>query len=188
MKDTGFFVPKEKRDRFASLYGEGADGKLIPSTSEGNSPKTNYSVKPGLASGGGGMVSTAEDYLRFAQMLLNRGELDGVRILAPGTVKLMTTNHLAANLLTGEFSIGAATMRPGLGWGYDCAVFYDPLAANEIVGKDTFFWNGAADTWFWIDPTNDLIFVGMTQRMGGPGWPEVEQLSRPTVYQSLIKP
>ena len=188
MKDTGFFVPKEKRDRFASLYGEGADGKLIPSTSEGNSPKTNYSVKPGLASGGGGLTSTAEDYLRFAQMLLNRGELDGVRILAPGTVKLMTTNHLAPNLLTGEFSIGAATMRPGLGWGYDCAVFYDPLAANEIVGKDTFFWNGAADTWFWIDPTNDLIFVGMTQRMGGPGWPEVEQLSRPTVYQSLINP
>jgi CubicO group peptidase (beta-lactamase class C family) len=121
-------------------------------------------------------------------MLLNKGELDGVRILAPATVKLMTTNHLAPNLLTGEFSIGAETMRPGLGWGYDCAVFYDPLTANEIVGKDTFFWNGAADTWFWVDPTNDLIFVGMTQRMGGPGWPDTEQLSRPEVYQALTDP
>ncbi len=188
MKDTGFFVPKEKRGRFASVYGEGPNGELIPSVSEGNSPKTNYSVQPGLASGGGGLTSTAEDYLRFAQMLLNQGELDGVRILAPGTVKLMTANHLAPSLLTGEYSIGAETMRPGLGWGYDCAVLYDPLTANEIVGKDTFFWNGAADTWFWVDPTNDLIFVGMTQRMGGPGWPDVEQLSRPPVYQSLTEP
>jgi CubicO group peptidase (beta-lactamase class C family) len=188
MKDTGFFVPKEKRSRFASLYGEGADGQLIPSSSEGNSPKTNYSSQPGLPSGGGGLTSTAEDYLRFAQMLLNQGELDGVRILAPATVKLMTANHLAPNLLTGEFSIGAETMRPGLGWGYDCAVFYDPLAANEIVGRDTFFWNGAADTWFWVDPTNDLIFIGMTQRMGGPGWPDTEQLSRPEVYQALVDP
>ena len=188
MKDTGFFVPKEKRSRFAANYGSDADGKLISSPAEGNSPKTNYSEQPGLASGGGGLTSTAEDYLRFAQMLLNRGELDGVRLLAPDTVKLMTANHLTPALINGGYSIAQTTMRPGLGWGYDCAVFYDPLAANEIVGKDTFYWNGAADTWFWVDPTNDLIFIGMTQRMAGHGWPDTEQLSRPTVYQALIKP
>jgi CubicO group peptidase (beta-lactamase class C family) len=76
-----------------------------------------------------------------------------------------------------------------MGWGYDCAVFSDPLIADEVVGKGTFFWLGAADTWFWADPTNDLIFVGMTQRMFGPGGqPDVENLSQPVVYQALVKP
>jgi CubicO group peptidase (beta-lactamase class C family) len=134
------------------------------------------------------MVSTAQDYLRFAQMLLNGGELDGVSILAPATVQLMTSNHLAPRLMTGEFSAGPAIVRPGMGWGYDCAVFSDPLEADEVVGKGTFFWGGAADTWFWADPTNDLIFVGMTQRMLGPGWPNVQALSQPPVYQALLKP
>lgn len=124
------------------------------------------------------MVSTAEDYLRFAQMLLNGGELDGVRILAPATVQLMTSNHLAASLMP----------EAGLGWGYDCAVIPDPSEADEVVGKGTFFWWGAADTWFWVDPTNDLVFVGMTQRMFGPGLPDVEALSQPAVYQALLNP
>jgi CubicO group peptidase (beta-lactamase class C family) len=121
-------------------------------------------------------------------MLLNGGELEGVRILAPATVQLMTANHLAPALMTGEFSVGSDVIRPGLGWGYDCAVFTDPLQADEIVGRGTFFWLGAADTWFWVDPTNDLIFVGMTQRMLGPGTPNVEELSQPPVYQALVKP
>ena len=188
MNDTGFFVPQEKRARVASLYVGDADGKLVPSKSEGNSPATNYSAKPGLASGGGGLVSTAEDYLRFAQMLLNQGELDGVRILAPGTVQLMTANHLAPSLMTGEFSIGTNAMKLGEGWGYDCAVITDPMQAGESVGKGTYFWNGAAATWFWIDPTNDLIFIGMTQRMFGNGQPDTEHLSRPVVYGALVDP
>ncbi|MGA2987810.1 MAG: serine hydrolase, partial [Terriglobia bacterium] len=104
------------------------------------------------------------------------------------TVQLMTTNHLAPSLMTGEFSIGPATIRPGMGWGYDCAVYTDPLESDEVVGKGTFFWLGAADTWFWVDPTNDLIFVGMTQRRIGPGEPNVEALSQPMVYQALLKP
>jgi CubicO group peptidase (beta-lactamase class C family) len=187
MKDTGFFVPKEKRDRFAKLYAEDPKGELVADATGGGLP-TDYATQPSMPSGGGGMVSTAEDYLRFAQMLLNGGELDGARILAPATVQLMTTNHLAPSLITGEFSIGPVTIRPGLGWGYDCAAYSDPLEADEVVGKGTFFWFGAADTWFWVDPTNDLIFVGMTQRMFGPGWPNVEALSQPSVYQALLKP
>ena len=79
-------------------------------------------------------------------------------------------------------------MRPGAGWGYDLAVDFDPQQADEVVGKGTFWWAGAADTWFWVDPTNDLVFVGMTQRTAGPGWPNVKALSRPTVYQALVKP
>jgi CubicO group peptidase (beta-lactamase class C family) len=185
MKDTGFFVPKEKRNRFATLYAGDQKGELI-ADKPGEGLPTDYATEPSMPSGGGGMVSTAEDYLRFAQMLLNDGELDGVRILAPATVQLMTSNHLAPTLMTSEgFFMGP---RPGLGWGYDCAVFSDPLQADEVVGKGTFFWLGAADTWFWVDPTNDLIFVGMTQRMLGAGWPNVEALSQPLVYQALLKP
>jgi CubicO group peptidase (beta-lactamase class C family) len=187
MKDSGFFVPKEKRNRFATFYAPNEKGELVVNGT-GGATATDYATQPSMPSGGGGMVSTAQDYLRFAQMLLNGGELDGVRILAPATVELMTTNHLAPSLMTGEFSIGPAIIRPGMGWGYDCAVYTDPLEADEAVGKGTFFWQGAADTWFWVDPTNDLIFVGMTQRMLGPGWPNVEALSEPTVYQALVKP
>ncbi len=187
MKDTGFFVPPEKRNRYATLYASGQNGELVVNPTP-TVPTDDYAAQPSMPSGGGGLVSTAEDYLRFAQMLLNGGELDGVRILAPATVELMTTNHLAPSLMTGEFSIGPVTIRPGLGWGYDCAVYSGPLEADEVVGKGTFFWLGAADTWFWVDPTNDLIFVGMTQRMLGPGQPNVEALSQPVVYQALVKP
>jgi CubicO group peptidase (beta-lactamase class C family) len=187
MKDTGFFVPPGKRNRYATLYASGQNGELVVNPTP-TVPTDDYAAQPSMPSGGGGLVSTAEDYLRFAQMLLNGGELDGVRILAPATVELMTTNHLAPSLMTGEFSIGPVTIRPGLGWGYDCAVYTDPLQADEVVGKGTFFWLGAADTWFWVDPTNDLIFVGMTQRRIGPGEPNVEALSQPVVYQALVKP
>lgn len=188
MKDTAFFVPKDKWNRFATLYGEDDKGNIVPASTAANIGLGDYSSQPTMPSGGGGLVSTAQDYLRFAQMLLNGGELDGVRILAPSTVHLMTSNHLAPNLMTGEFSIGPETIRPGMGWGYDCAVLWDPPLANEIVGRGTFFWLGAADTWFWVDPANDLVFVGMTQHMIGPNQPNVEQLSRPTVYQALVNP
>ena len=188
MKDSGFYVPKEKWDRFATLYGEDASGALAPVMAGSNVGLGDYKSQPTMPSGGGGMVSTAQDYMRFAQMLLNGGELDGVRILAPATVQLMSSNHLAPSLMSGEFSIGPETIRPGMGWGYDCAVFTDPATADEIVGKGTFFWLGAADTWFWIDPANDIVFVGMTQHMIGPNQPNVEQITRPTVYQALVKP
>jgi CubicO group peptidase (beta-lactamase class C family) len=187
MTDTGFFVPKEKRNRFATLYSGGPDGKLAV-TGEASGPKADFVSEPGAPSGGGGLVSTASDYARFAQMLLNHGELDGARILSPASVDLMTSNHLAPRLLTGEFSIGKEVMRPGHGWGYDLAVYHDPAAADEIVGKGTFYWEGAADTWFWIDPVNDLVFIGMTQRMFGNGQPPMSHFSRPTVYGALIDP
>jgi CubicO group peptidase (beta-lactamase class C family) len=188
MKDTGFYVPKDKWNRFATLYGEGSSGSLLALTPTASLGLGDYKSQPTMPSGGGGMVSTAEDYARFAQMLLNGGELDGERILSPSTVHLMTSNHLAPSLMTGEFFIGPETIRPGMGWGYDCSVFTDPPLANEVVGKGTFFWLGAADTWFWVDPTNDLVFVGMTQHMIGPKQPNVEQISRPTVYQALVDP
>ncbi len=134
------------------------------------------------------MVSTGEDYLRFAEMLADGGELNGVRILAPPTVALMTANHVPTELLTGEFGIGLQNLRPGFGYGYDCAVLFDPLEANEPVGNGTFFWDGAAGTWFWVDPSNDIVFVGMIQRRLAAGSPDVEHLSHSLIYQALVNP
>ncbi len=186
MKDAGFFVPAEKRSRFVTLYVTDDQGRMVPDDGKGFGGK--YDQQPGMPSGGGGMVSTAEDYYRFASMMANGGELDGKRILAPATLKLMTSNHLAPILLTGEYGIGLMNMRPGFGYGYNCAVEFDPPAANLPDGKGTFLWDGAAGTWFWVDPANDVVFVGMIQRMLGKFSPNVEFESRATIYQALVDP
>jgi CubicO group peptidase (beta-lactamase class C family) len=186
MKDAGFYVPAEKRARFASNY-RNDQGKLVPTEVEGGAPN-DYAEEPHLPSGGGGLVSTAEDYYRFAQMLANGGELNGVRILSPETVKLMTSNHLPQELMTGKFGGGMHVMRPGFGYGYNCAVITDPGEANLPDGKGTFFWDGAAGTWFWVDPTNDVVFVGMIQRMTSPDNHPLLYRSHAAVYSALVDP
>ena len=164
MKDTGFFVPDEKRARFAVNYGAKPDGHLEPVNPGGSTP-TDYRQQPTMASGGGGSVTTAEDYYRFAQMLADGGELAGIRILSPETVKLMSSNHLPPSLLTGQFAGGQHVMRRGFGYGFNVAVAFDPPEAGLPDGRGTFLWDGAAGTWFWVDPTNDVVFVSMIQRM-----------------------
>jgi CubicO group peptidase (beta-lactamase class C family) len=188
MKDAGFFVPEDKWSRFATVYYVEPNGGLSD-----HGPQTvsrrDFAHEPTMASGGGGMVSTAEDYFRFAEMLAHGGELSGMRLLSPASVRLMSANHLSDKLLTGEFSIGTQRMRPGFGYGYNCAVVFDPGAANLPEGKGTFFWDGAAGTWFWIDPMNDVVFVGMIQRMGGgPNTENLQYLSRGVVYGALVEP
>lgn len=185
MKDTGFYVPKPKWNRLATLYVSTKAGGFAPYT---GGAMDEFRKPPSAPSGGGGLVSTAHDYMRFAQMLLNGGELDGVRILGPATVKLMTSNHLRASLMDGRFSIGIQHMRPGFGYGYDVAVFTNPALADNPVGKSTFLWDGAAGTWFWDDPQYDIVMVGMIQRMGDLARPNMEELSRATVYQALVNP
>jgi len=186
MKDAGFYVPAEKKSRFATLYENDQQGGLKLDTTNG-SGMGDFLTLPTMPSGGGGLTSTAEDYYRFAQMLANGGELNGAHILAPATVHLMASNHVPVELLTGQYGIGLQILRPGLGYGYNCAVEFDPAEANLPDGKGTFYWDGAAGTWFWIDPTNDIVFVGMIQRMKG-GSPNVEFLSRSVVYQALVDP
>jgi CubicO group peptidase (beta-lactamase class C family) len=187
MKDSGFWVPADKQSRFATLYWWDADTKTITAQAHGFVSPHPYEAPPAVPSGGGGMVSTIGDYYRFAQMMANGGELDGKRILSPESVKLMTTNHLAPNLVTGKFGIGSQRMRPGFGYGYNCAVEYNPQEANLPDGKGTFLWDGAAGTWYWVDPTNDIVFVGMIQRMNG-GEPNLQYLSRSIVYGALVDP
>jgi CubicO group peptidase (beta-lactamase class C family) len=183
MVDTAFYVPKEKLNRFAEFYGYDKDGKLqVVGVHDGLNH--DFAAKPALSSGGGGLVSTAADYMRFCQMLLNGGQLDGVRLLSPLTVELMRTNVLAANI---------PTLAPGAGFGLDFAVYTDPVAAGGYFGKGTYFWGGAAGTWFWIDPVNDVIVLGMIQQAAGTGAvatgtvPDVRGLSRAWVYQAVIK-
>jgi len=180
MKDTAFYVPADKLSRFAELYAYDRAGKLEPLRGGFN---RDFSKPPALASGGGGLVSTARDYMRFCQMLLNGGELYGVRLLSPRTVELMRTNVLPS---------GMPILTPGAQFGLDFAVYNDPVAAGGYYGKGTFWWGGAAGTWFWIDPVNDLIVIGMIQHMSGTGavaaagMPDVRGLSRVWTYQSIM--
>jgi CubicO group peptidase (beta-lactamase class C family) len=176
MSDTGFFVPKDKLNRFAEFYDYDPEGTL--QAVHGGPLNRDFSAKPALASGGGGLVSTATDYMRFCQMLLNGGQLDGVRLLSPRTVELMRTNVLAPNL---------TTLAPGAGFGLDFAVYGDVVAAGGYYGKGTYFWGGIAGTWFWIDPINDLIVVGMIQQsVMNAGIPDVRGLSHAYTYQAIV--
>jgi CubicO group peptidase (beta-lactamase class C family) len=186
MKDAGFYVPAEKRSRFATGYHE-VNGELVAEPTTNGIPD-DYATQPTAPQGGGGLVSTIEDYYRFAQMLLDGGQLGGTRILAPSSAKLMTSNHLPAELLTGQFGIGQHIMRPGFGYGYNCAVIYDPPEANLSDGKGTFFWDGAAGTWFWADPTNDIVFVGMIQRRTSPDNHPLLYRVHTLVNQALVDP
>jgi CubicO group peptidase (beta-lactamase class C family) len=180
MADTGFFVPAEKLGRFAEFYDYDKDGRLEVLHGGLNH---DYSAKPAFASGGGGLVSTATDYMRFCQMLLNGGQLNGVRLLSPRTVELMR-----ANVLTPTMPI----LVPGAGFGLDFAVYTDTNAAGGYYGKGTYWWGGAAGTWFWIDPADDLIVIGMIQQVAGTGAaavagvPDMRGLSHALVYQAIV--
>jgi CubicO group peptidase (beta-lactamase class C family) len=183
MVDTGFYVPKEKLNRFAEFYSYDKDGKMqVVGPHDGLNH--DFAAKPALSSGGGGLVSTTSDYMRFCQMLLNGGQLDGVRILSPLTVELMRTNVLAPTV---------PILAPGAGFGLDFAIYTDPAAAGGYYGKGSFWWGGAAGTWFWIDPVNDLIVVGMIQQVAGTGAaasgaiPDVRGLSHAWTYQAIVK-
>jgi len=185
MKDTAFYVPAEKLDRVASVYQSDAGPGANPMPKD-----PGISQPPGMPSGGGGLYSTAGDYLRFAQMVLNGGELNGVRLVAPSSIELMRANHVSDEVKTArKFGIGLYQMQPGLGFGYDFAILEDPPKLGSTAGKGTFLWDGVAGTWFWIDPTNDVVFVGMVQRwLMAPGAPDVENLSRALTYQALVNP
>jgi CubicO group peptidase (beta-lactamase class C family) len=184
MNDTAFFVPANKLSRLATIY------QLTPQGLTPMPRDPNVGAPPGFPSGGGGLYSTGGDYLRFAQMLANRGELNGVRILAPSSVALMTTNHVPeAVQAANKFGIGAYRQQPGFGFGFDVAIFQDPTRMGTSVGAGTFLWDGIAGTWFWVDPVNDIVFVGIIQRWMGPTpGPNIEDLSRALTLQALVDP
>jgi len=162
MVDTAFHLPPDKAHRLAGLYRPSKSRGLVPIESP---ILPLFDRPPALASGGGGLISTAADYARFAQMLLNGGELEGVRIAKTDSLKLQMTNHLSAAIMAGGYGVGLQQIRPGYGHGFDGAVFTNPKAAGVPVGEGTYQWDGAAGTWFWVDPVHDLLYVGLIQRM-----------------------
>jgi CubicO group peptidase (beta-lactamase class C family) len=182
MVDTDFYVPEAKHSRLAANYAPDGKGGLAliddPAKSRYLRPRT-------VNSGGGGLVSTIGDYARFCQFMLNKGHLDGVRLLGRKTVELMTSNHLPGDMA----SMGAArfseTTYEGNGFGLGFAVMMDP-ARNQIVGTPgEFQWGGAASTSFWIDPAEEMFVVFLTQLMPSSTYPFRREL-RVLSYQSVI--
>ena len=196
MVDTAFHVSDDKADRFASNYvlpslspfgvpeGASGDDMVLLDDSGDNSPQRR---PPRFLSGGGGLMSTMADYHRFTQMLLNKGELDGARILGRKTVEWATSNHLPNNqdLAAMGQAVFSETTYDGIGFGLGFSVVLDPAAAQVISSPGSFAWGGAASTLFWIDPVEELTVIGLTQLMPSSAYPvrqEIQQL----VYSALV--
>jgi CubicO group peptidase (beta-lactamase class C family) len=186
LRDTFFEVPADKFARLGTNHGYDADaGRLVVL------PTPSYPLHQGTTffSGGAGLISTAADYARFAEMLRNGGALGEVRILSPKTVQLMTMNHLPAAV-----SAGGSGENPGLaglggftgaGFGLGVAVLTDVPASRIVGSAGEYSWGGAAGTIFWVDPEKDLVVVGMVQLMRSP-WPLRSELKVLT-YQALTR-
>jgi len=184
MTDTDFIVPEAELPRLATPYHMYFTTELTVLDHPGfiRDPL----VIPQLPSGGGGLYSTAADYGRFAQMLLNKGELDGARIVSPAAVAMMTSNQVPEALIATGFIAGTQKIGPGQGYGFNGAVFFDPEAAGSKVGTGTYQWDGAGGTWFWIDPQNQILFVGMIQRMLQEGMPRLQEMTQNLISDALI--
>jgi CubicO group peptidase (beta-lactamase class C family) len=188
MTDTGFFAPPEDLARLAVLYGQGRDGTLTRLDALAENART----PPTMLSGGGGLVSTAADYHRFTQLLLQRpdspaGELDGVRLLSPRTVRYMGRNHLPGGLDLATFGrpINAEAPQRGSGFGLGLAVVIDPVRTGVVCSPGELSWGGLASTAFWIDPAEELTVSFFTQLIPSSLLPLRPQL-RQLVYQALL--
>ena len=182
MVDTSFQLPAEKIGRFAGNYARGADGRLVLI----DDPTTSRYLQPQkVHSGGGGLLSTAADYLRFCRMMLNKGELDGVRYLGRKTVELMMSNHLRGDMAAMGQPRWSESTAEGIGFGLGFSVTLDPARAQILGTPGECAWGGAASTAFWIDPVEDMAVVFLTQLMPSTTWPLRREL-RVLSYQAVI--
>lgn len=181
--DTDFYVPEAKHPRLAANYTVARNGGLH----EIDDPTKSAYLRPrNVNSGGGGLVSTVSDYARFCQFMLNKGELDGTRLLGRKTVELMTSNHLGgdmADMGTPRFS---ETTYEGIGFGLGFSVMIDPAKAQILGTPGEYAWGGAASTAFWVDPKEDMFVVFLTQLMPSSAYPFRREL-RVLTYQSIIE-
>lgn len=185
MNDTAFWVPREKADRFAACYRMAPDGQRVLADDPADSP---YLSPPRLPSGGGGLVSTTDDYLQFVRLLLGRGQLDGVRLIGPKTLDLMTVNHIPGgrDLTEASVSLFSEAAYSGVGFGLGFAVT-ENAAKTLVPGSDgEYFWGGMASTSFFVDPKEDLSMVFMTQIIPSNTYPLRRQL-RTMIYSSLTE-
>jgi len=188
MHDTAFWVPADRTERFSSCYqpeGGGAGLKL-----QDDARESTYAKPPLLESGGGGLVSTAHDYLRFCRMMLNGGTLDGVQILSPKTVALFSLNYLPGGREVADMAFPGMFSESGyagIGFSLGCGVNVD-VAKTRLPGSlGEYFWGGAAATAFWIDPKEELTVVFMTQVMGSPVRLTLRRDLRTLVYSAMTE-
>ncbi len=174
MNDTAFTIASDKISRFAANYGLAEDGGLKVIDDPENSV---FSLVPLAPSGSGGLISTAPDYLRFCQMMLNKGELDGQRLLGRKTVEYMTLNHLPGNGRIDD---------PSQGFGIGFSVLLEPSLSSTLGSAGTYRWGGVAGTRFWIDLQEDLIGILMLQFIPNDFYP-VDKTFQNLVYQAIIK-
>lgn len=186
MTDTGFYVPEEDYGRFSEVYGfDPESGALVPIPFPGVMFRKETVA---FESGGGGLVATMDDYARFSQMLVNRGELDGVQVIKPETLDLITTSVMPEGASMSTLGMNAGEQYPGIGMGLTFGTIEDAALADTQTPDGSFFWGGAASTWFWIDPVNELYFVGMVQIFdsNNPGEPlELRETSVKAVYDAM---
>ena len=181
MTDTSFVVPPEKLSRFAANYVPGADGLALL-----DDPATSRFLLPGkICSGGGGLVSTVGDYLRFCQMMLNKGALEGTRLLGRKTVELMTSNHLRGDMAAMGQPRFSESSYEGVGFGLGFSVMLDPARAQVLGTAGEYAWGGAASTAFWIDPAEEMSVVLLTQLTPSSTYPIRREL-RVLTYQAII--
>jgi CubicO group peptidase (beta-lactamase class C family) len=168
MIDTDFFVPPSKVERFAACYIRGEDGGLKMS----EDPKESPFLRPPTApSGGGGLLGTAGDYMRFCRFMLNKGELGDVRLLGRKTVELMTSNHLGGDMASmGQPNFNESSFE-GVGFGLGFSVMLDPARAQILGTPGEFAWGGAASTAFWCDPAEDMAVVMLSQLVPSSTYP-----------------
>jgi CubicO group peptidase (beta-lactamase class C family) len=184
MHDTGFALKNGQLARFATLY-DAKDGGL--ELAERPDAQASHARPITLFSGGGGLVSTAEDYLRFAEAMRCNGALHSQRILGRRTVELMTMNHLPGNADMAAMGtpVHSETSYEGIGFGLGFSVVLDPARIKAAGSRGEFAWGGAASTAFWVDPVEDLVVVFLTQVMPSSSYPIRREL-RALVYQALI--
>jgi len=187
MTDTAFWCPPEKISRFASCYQPKEGGGLKLQDDAGHSA---YAAPPALESGGGGLVSTAHDYMRFCRMMLHGGTLDGVQLLSPKTVALFSLNHLPGNKELADIAppgLFSEAGYSGIGFSIGCGVNIN-VAKTRLPGTlGEFFWGGAASTAFWIDPKEDLAVVFMTQVIGSDARLTLRRDLRTLVYSAMTE-
>lgn len=189
MTDTAFQTGPAKAGRLSAVYiMNPRTRRLEEAKGFADNQLPDYVQPPAAQFGGMGLVSTAADYARFCQMLLNGGELDGARILSPASVELMGTNVIPEAARVGTDGTASSGFNEHVGFGLDFMVVENPRAAGAMVGEGTMSWGGAAGTWFWVDPKNDLFFVGMIQRFGPAGGEDLRAISQTLTYSALVDP
>lgn len=181
MEDTDYSVSQEKLNRVSAVYGF-ADSIGIKVLT--NPEINNVSAPVTFFSGNGGLLSTSNDYMIFSQMLLNKGEYNGVRLLRSKTVDLMTANHISNEIMPNDEFFGP--MLTGMGYGLGFAVLKENNQSNSVGSAGSYWWAGTANTYFYIDPQKDLILIFMTQFVPNFYYPICKEF-RELVYKSIIK-